>query len=82
MITGRDELDEFIVRALAIELKVPEEAIRQAGSLRRDLKMDSIAAVNVAFMIEEELELEIDLREDDAFDSIGEIVAIVERSMA
>lgn len=72
---------EAVVRALAIELKVSEGAIRSARSLKRDLKMDSISAVNVAFALEEEYDVEIDIREGDDFDSLEQIVDVVERAV-
>jgi len=70
---------DVVVRALATELKASEEEIRAARSLKTDLNMDSIAAVNVAFMIEDEYDVEIDIDENDKFDSVEAIVAIVRR---
>lgn len=70
-----------IVRALAIELKVSEDLIRNTKSLRNELAMDSIAAVNVAFVVEDELSIEIEMRESDVFDSVEDLVAIVRRSV-
>jgi acyl carrier protein len=77
-----DECDiaGIVVAALAVELKVSVDRVRQARSLKNELQMDSIAAVNVAFAIEEELDVEIEIDERDAFDSVHEIVAVVQRS--
>jgi acyl carrier protein len=80
-VTGERDVEAAVLAALSIELKVSEAEIRAVRSLKTDLKMDSIAAVNVAFMLEEELGIEIELRDDDAFDSIEAIVNVVSRSM-
>mgnify|MGYP001424270556 CR=1 FL=1 len=79
-----DDLDavrSVVVRALAIELKASEDAIRAAQSLREEFGMDSIAAVNVAFVVEEEFSVEIEMREDDVFDSVEDMVVIVRRCL-
>lgn len=70
---------EAVVRALATELKVPESVVLKARSLKTELRMDSIAAVNVAFALEDEYDIEIDIRQEDSFDSVEEIVAILRR---
>jgi len=72
---------QTVVRALAIELKVQEDVIREARSLREECGMDSIAAVNVAFVVEEELSIDIEMKESDVFDSVADMVAIVSRSV-
>lgn len=77
-----NELTNAVVRALAMELKVPESEVRAARSLREDLRMDSIAAVNVAFALEEEYDTEIEIAEDDSFDTVDDIVAILRRVLA
>ena len=73
------DLADVVVRALATELKVSEATVRYVRSLKSELKMDSIAAVNVAFIIEETYDLEIDLDGADEFDSVDAIVDIVRR---
>lgn len=79
-----NELDPegIVVRALALELKTSEDRIRSARSLKDDLKMDSIAAANVAFMIEEECGVEVEFDEADSFDTLEAIVAIVGRAFS
>jgi len=72
---------EAVVWAIATELKVSEAAVREARSLRQDLKMDSIAAANVAFALESRYQIEIEINEKDTFDSVSAIAAIVERSI-
>ena len=70
---------ETVVRALAIELNVPEERIRAARSLRTELGMDSIAAANVLFAIEEELGVELALEDVEQLDDVAEIARVVQR---
>ena len=77
--TEEGNLTDIIVRALATELKTSETAVRSARSLKADLRMDSIAVVNVAFMIEDEFDIEIEIDENDEFDSVAGIAAIVRR---
>ena len=75
------DLRSVVAKALATELKVSERDVIAARSLKTEYKMDSIAAVNVAFAIEEECNIELDLDENDQFDSVDAIVAIVEKAM-
>jgi len=70
---------DLIVEVLAIELHKTNEEVRAARSLRGDLGMDSIAAANVLFSLEEELGLELDLEDVEGLDSLSEIVAVVDR---
>jgi acyl carrier protein len=76
------DLADVVVRALATELKVSEATVRSVRSLKGELKMDSIAAVNVAFVIEEAYDLEIDLDGADEFDSVDAIVEVVRRCIS
>ena len=72
-------LTDAVVRALATELKVDGVRVRCAGSLRSDLGMDSIAAVNVAFALEDELGIEIDVVDGESLDSVSSIVSVIQR---
>lgn len=81
MSRGQISLTDLVVRALALELKRAEEVVLAARSLKRELGMDSIGAINVAFALEEQLGIEIDVGRGEAFDSVSEIVLIVERCM-
>lgn len=77
---GAFDLRGVVVRALAMELKVSEAAVEGARSLKSELKMDSIAAANVAFVVEEALGVEIEITKDDDIDTVGAIIAVVLRS--
>ena len=70
---------DAVVRALAMELKVNEVDVRCASSLKSDLGMDSIAAVNVAFALEDELGIEIDIADGESLDSVSAIVSVIQR---
>jgi acyl carrier protein len=74
-------LRESIVRIVAIELKVPEDRVRSGCSLRTEVGFDSIAAANVTFMIEEEWGVEIEIRDEDQFDTVDQILTLVQRSL-
>jgi acyl carrier protein len=75
------ELRKLIVQALAVELKVAERSVEGAKSLRNDLKMDSIAAANVAFVIEEALGVDVEIKNGDDIDSVEAIVAVARRAI-
>jgi len=49
MVKNQPDLRSIIVRSIAIELDVGEDAVMRARSLRADLAMDSVAAANVLF---------------------------------
>lgn len=78
---GGADLRALVVAALSVELKMAAEVVRSANSLKHDLGMDSIGAVNVAFALEEELGIEIELTRGEPFDSVDDIVAIVDRCL-
>lgn len=70
---------DVVVRVLSVELEVSADEVRAARSLRNDLGMDSIAAANVLFHLEEEFGVELDLEAADRLDSLPEILQVVDR---
>jgi acyl carrier protein len=76
-----DEIAATVVRLMAIELKTSEDKVRCARSFRSDLGMDSIAAANVLFALEEEYGIEIRLENVERLDTLSEIEAVVSRSL-
>ena len=58
---SQEDLRALVVAALSFELKKTAGLSAQQIPLKRDLGMDSIGAVNVAFSLEEELGIEIEL---------------------
>jgi acyl carrier protein len=73
--TDRADLHAAIVRMIAIELSVDQEKVLAARSLRGDLGMDSIAAANLLFALEEELGVEFD--EIPEIDTVGQLESAV-----
>ncbi|MBM4268899.1 MAG: acyl carrier protein [Deltaproteobacteria bacterium] len=71
---------DTVVRLIAIELEMPEDRVRSATSLRGELGMDSIAAANVLFAIEEELGVELVLEDVEHLDDVAEIARVVRRA--
>ena len=75
------ELTESVVRILAGELKAQESRVRDARSLKMDVAMDSIAAANVLFELEDKYDIEIELEEQDSFDTVEAIVELLRRAL-
>lgn len=75
------QLRKLIIQALAVELKVAERSVESAKSLRGELRMDSIAAANVAFVIEEALGVDVEIKKGDDIDSVEAIVAVARRAL-
>jgi acyl carrier protein len=76
------DVHETIVRLIAIELKVSEQDVRKARSLKNDLSMDSIAAANLLFALEEEYGIEMNLDDVSTLDTLPELEDVVSRSLA
>jgi acyl carrier protein len=76
------DIDDTIVRLIAIEMKTSEDRVRHAGSLRKDLGMDSISAANILFAIEEEYGIELQLDRVAAVDSLVDLRSVLQLSLA
>lgn len=76
------EVAETVVRLVAIELRTSEDRVRSCASLRRDLGLDSIAAANVLFALEQEYGVEIRLDDVERLDSLEDVAVAVERSLS
>jgi acyl carrier protein len=74
------QIRDVLIRLLAIELSVDPERVRTARSLREDLGMDSIAAANLLFSLEEELGVEFD--EIPRIDTLAELEGAVRTHLA
>ena len=77
-----DDIATVVVRLISVELKVAEDRVRSAASFRRDLGMDSIAAANILFSLEEEYGVELELDKVEDLDTLDELVAVVASSSA
>ena len=71
-----------VVDALATELGVSAAKVRAARSLKKELGMDSIAAANVLFALEETFGVDLELDGADRLDSVDDIAAVVKRLIA
>jgi acyl carrier protein len=78
--TDESRIHDVVVRLLAVELAVSQERVLTARSLREDLGMDSIAAANLLFSLEEELGVEFD--EIPRIDTLAELESAVRESLA
>jgi acyl carrier protein len=72
-----DDMAAVVVRLISVELKVTEERVRSASSFRHDLGMDSIAAANILFSLEEEYGIELELDNVESLDNLEALVAVV-----
>lgn len=71
-----------VARLIAIELNVLEQQVWQAQSLRVDLGMDSIAAANLLFAIEEEFGISLELDRVEKIETLSQIAELVIRAQA
>ena len=69
----KDRLRELI----AVELQVGVEAIRKGVSLRKDLGMDSVAALNILFAAEEVFGIRVPERELESVDDLDAICDLI-----
>jgi acyl carrier protein len=73
-----DSLEERIRSILSIELQIDRARIRPDVSLRRDLGMDSIAALNILYAMEEEFGLgTLDVGEIGAVRTVADVETLV-----
>lgn len=71
------ELQERIRRIIAEELQRPSNEVCSGASLRRDLGMDSVAAINIVFAIEETFGVHVPETELEDVDDMDQIVNLV-----
>ena len=64
---------------IAVELQLPVDEIRSGVSLRRDLGMDSVAALNILFAAEEEFSIHVPEAELDGVDDVDAVFSLIER---
>jgi len=70
---------ERVTEIIACELQLPREKVRTGLSLRKDLGMDSVAALNIVFAAEEAFGIRIPEVELEAVDDVDAIIDLVER---
>ncbi len=64
---------------IAIELQLPVDEVRMGVSLRKDLGMDSVAALNILFAAEEEFEIHVPETELEGVDDVDGVFSLIER---
>ncbi len=69
---------EKVKDIIAENLGVEASEITNETSLMKDLKADSLAAVEIIMAMEEEFDIEIADEDAEKFDNIGDIIAYVE----
>lgn len=79
--TNLEDLKAAIVRVLSVELKTSEDRVRRALSLKDELGLDSIAAANATFALEDEFSVDIEIDEGDVFDTVDDLVVLVRRAL-
>lgn len=72
-------LEDQIREILAIELQCAASDVRGGASLRKDLGMDSVAAVGIVFAIEEMFGVHVPEAEFEHVDDMDQIVRLVHR---
>jgi acyl carrier protein len=68
-----------IIEIIAVELQVPVERVRAGMSLRKDLGMDSVAALNILFAAEEAFDVHVPEGELENVDDLDAILGLIER---
>jgi acyl carrier protein len=62
-----------IREAISRELEIPTSSLTEDASLRNQYGLDSVAAVNIVFTLETQLDIAIDIRKLATVDSIAEL---------
>ena len=71
-------LETRLFEIVAVELQVPVAKVGRRVSLRKELGMDSVAAVNIVFAVEEEFGIhvaETELQDVDTVEAILEVLS-------
>jgi acyl carrier protein len=67
--------------AISRELEIEPGTLTDQASLRKVYGLDSVAAVNIIFFLERELNVEIDIKQFVGVDSIDDLRGLLARSM-
>ncbi|MBM4242679.1 MAG: acyl carrier protein [Deltaproteobacteria bacterium] len=80
--TDRAGVRESVVTQIALELGIELEVVRGAGSLRKEIGMDSVAAANILFALEARYGVEVDLDGALSVDSVEDVVELLLAAMS
>ena len=70
---------EKVIRIIAEYADIPADEINESTNIRADLGLNSLELVNLAVAIEDEFEAEIPDREALGLETVGDIVAVLEK---
>jgi acyl carrier protein len=73
------QVQERVRQIIADELQRPCDDVRSGASLRKDLGMDSVAAINIVFAIEDTFGVHVPEAELETVDDMDQIIALVEQ---
>ncbi|HUT31865.1 MAG TPA: acyl carrier protein [Planctomycetota bacterium] len=76
-----DPVSGRIEALLTGSLNIPQEKIRPEADLRHDLGLDSFAAVELGYAIEEEFAIKVTDEELASVKTLGDLVAAVRRKV-
>lgn len=76
------EMQDRIRQIIADELQQPCSEVRSGTSLRKDLGMDSVAAINIVFAIEDTFGVHVPESELEEVDDMDQIVDLVRQYTA
>ena len=74
-----DILERRLIEIVATELQVPVTDVVRGISLRKELGMDSVAAINIVFAVEEEFAIHVPETELEHVDTLDAILALLDR---
>jgi len=71
------QVQERVRQIIADELQRPYDDVRSGASLRKDLGMDSVAAINIVFAIEDTFGVHVPEAELEDVDDMDQIIELV-----
>lgn len=81
MALSRSEIVEHVNRTLQEEFEVPAEDLVPERSLREDLELDSLDAVDMIVALEQALKIRVDEEEAKKIRTVGDIYDFVEKML-
>ena len=73
---------EKLQRIISEYTDLPESEITENTNIRTDLNLNSLELVNLAVAIEDEFEVEIPDREALGIETVGDVIALIQRYQA
>jgi len=73
------QVQNRVRQIIADELQCPSAKVRSGASLRKDLGMDSVAAINIVFAIEDTFGVHVPETELEHIDDMDQIIELMEQ---